>query len=222
VYEAGYKAAFFDQQLRVQLAAYYNDFEDLLSTRFDDINGSAVAVFGNAGAVTAKGLEAEVNWSVTPDWDLTMMATMTNAEYGDFVTPNPLASGGETINGIDNLLQLDGEQVQQTPDYTVTLQSNYYIDLGDNGSLQPSISVYITDDYRTNDLPWTYGTQEGYARVDASITWNSFDGDFSVQAFANNVTDEEILVRSVRFGGDIIVGDYAPPATYGIRAGYKF
>lgn len=221
-YEIGYKTSFLDRKMRVQLAAYYNDFEDLLSTRFDDINGTAVAVFGNAGAIEAKGIEAEVNWNVTPNWELTLLATLTDAQYGDFVTPNPLASGGETINGVDNLLQLDGEQVQQTPDYTLTLQSSYYIELGDNGTLQPSVSVYVTDDYRTNDLPWVYGTQDGYARVDASITWMSRSGDLSVQAFANNLTDEEILVRTVRFGGDIIVGDYAPPATYGVRAGYRF
>jgi iron complex outermembrane receptor protein len=168
------------------------------------------------------GIEAEIEWAVTPDWNVTLSSTLTNAEYGDFVTPNPLASGGETINGIDNLLQLDGEQVQQTPDFTVSLQTTYFYELGSNGRLQPSLSVYFTDDYRTNDLPWTYGNQDSYAKLDASLAWFSASGDFNVRAFVNNATDEEILVRTVRFGGDIIVGDYAPPRTFGVRVGYRF
>lgn len=79
-------------------------------------------------------------------------AAFTDSTYGDFVTPNVFEEGGETINGVDNLLQLDGNEVQLSPKYNITLLASYEFDLGDKGRIVPATSIQLSDSYTTNDL----------------------------------------------------------------------
>lgn len=221
-YELGYKSFMFDRTLRFNASLYYNDYEDLLSTRFEEVGETAVAFFGNAGEIQATGLELELDWIATDALTIGVRGAFNDAEYGDFVTPNVYQSGGETINGVDNLVQLDGLQVQLTPDYSFSFIVSYEWDLGDYGRVVSQNTLFLSDDYRTNDLPLSFGVQESYERVDLSLNWFSADEKWRARAYVNNATDEEILLRSVRFGGDMAVGDYANPRTIGVTLAYNF
>lgn len=221
-YEVGYKSFMFDRTVRLNASLYYNDYQDLLSTRFEEVGETAVAFFGNAGEIDASGLEVELDWVATEALTLGVRGTLNNAEYGDFITPNVYETGGETINGIDNLVQLDGLQVQLTPDYSFTFLVTYEWDLGDNGRIVSQNSLFLSDSYRTNDLPLSFGEQDAYERIDMSLNWFSADDNWRARVYVNNLTDEEILLRSVRFGGNMAVGDYANPRTIGVTMAYNF
>lgn len=221
-YEIGSKNVFGGGRLLLNASLYFNDFEDLLSTRFEDVGNTTLAFTDNAGAVEALGLEVEIDWFATERLQLGARLSFTNAEYGDFIQPNVFQEGGQTIGGVDNVFQLDGEQVQFHPDITATLLGSYTFDLGNAGSLRPSVSFYYSDDYYTDDSRWFFGFQESYTKTDLSLSWFSPSEEWSVRAFVNNLEDEEILLLSTRFGGDVAVTDYAPPQHWGVTVNYRY
>lgn len=221
-YELGYKSLMLERTLRLNASLYYNQYEGLLSTRFQNVGGTSLAFFGNAGEINALGLEVEIDWQASSELRFGVRGSFNDSTYGDFVTPNVFQEGGETINGIDNLFQLDGDQVQLSPDYNITFLVSYDAELGDYGRITPSASLQLSDSYKTNDLPFAFGEQDSYQKLDISATWYSPDEMWNVRAFIQNVGDELILLRSVRFGGNVAAADYANPRTIGIKVGYNF
>lgn len=221
-YELGYKSLMLERTLRFNASLYYNQYDGLLATGFQDVEGTSVSFFGNAGEIDALGLEVEIDWQATPELRLGVRGSLNDSTYGDFVLSNPFEEGGETINGINNLFQLDGDQVQLSPDYNITFLISYDAELGGYGRIRPSASLQFSDSYRTNDLPFSFGEQDSYQKLDIGATWHSPDEMWNVRAFVQNVGDELILLRTVRFGGNVAAADYANPRTVGIKVGYNF
>ncbi len=217
-YEAGSKNLFMDGRLLVNIALYYNEYEDLTVLRFRDAEGTTLASTENAGAVDAFGVELEADFAATEELYLGARVVYQDAEYGDFVVRNQYQEGGNP----ENNFQLDGWQVQQSPDFTVTLLGSYTINLADLGTVRPAVTFYYSDDYRTSDQPWFYGNQDSYTRTDLSLTWASPGGDWSVRGFVHNVEDEAVLLRSTRYGGDLAITDYGAPRTFGATLNYRY
>ncbi len=221
-YEIGNKNVLLDDNLRVNLSLYFNDYSDLLATHFIDIGGTTQGEVSNAGAIEAYGLEIEIDWLVNSQLRLGLRGEISRTEYGDFTTSNPFQEGGEAINGIANLFQLDGEQAMYSPDYAFTLLASYVIPLGELGYLTPTLLVHLSDDYRVSDEPYAFAQQDSYTKVDANLTWSSEGYRWKLKLYSTNITDEEILVRATRFGGNTAAVDYADPRMFGLRLSYNY
>ena len=221
-YELGSKNLLQDGTLRVNASLYANMYEDLLATRFVDTGVTTLAFTDNAGEIESVGLELEIDWLPSEALMLGARISLQDASYGDFVLPNVYQEGGETINGNDNLFQLDGLQVQHSPDYTITLIGSYSFDLGANGRIEPGITLFASDEYRADDSPWFYGNQDAYTKTDLSLTWVSSDEDWNIRAFVNNLEDEAVLMKATRFGGDLAFTDWGAPRTYGVTVRHRY
>lgn len=221
-WEIGSKNLMLDGTLRLNASLYANMFEDLLATRFVDTGITTLAFTDNAGEIESIGLELEIDWLPSDVFMLGARIALQDASYGDFVLPNVFQEGGETIEGVNNLFQLDGMQVQNSPDVTITLLSNYTLDLGSNGRLMPGISLYYSDEYRADDSPWFFGNQDSFTKTDLSLTWESLDQEWSARVFVNNLEDEAVLMKATRFGGDLAITDWGAPRTYGITIRHRY
>lgn len=220
-YEIGSKNLLADGRVLLNLSLYFNEFEDMLVTRFVDTDVTTLAFAANAGEIKALGLEVEFDWAATDQLQLGARLSFTNAEYGDFTLPNVYQTGGNhSVGDRDNLFQLDGLQVQNSPDFTSTLLGSYTIELGSSGTLVPAVTFYYTDDYRVDDSPFNYGDQDSYTKTDISLTWISANANLRVRAFVTNLEDEATLTKATRFGGDIAFTDYANPRTWGVTFSY--
>ncbi len=221
-YEIGSKNLFAGGRLLLNASLYYNEFEDLLSTRFMDAGATTLAFSDNAGEIDAMGVELELDFAATEQLQLGVRVAVQDVEYGDFVTPNVFQEGGSTINTVSNLFQLDGMQVQNSPDFTATFIGSYTIPLGDMGSLRPAFTVYYSDDYRADDAPFFFANQSSFTKTDLSLSWNSADEKWGARAFVNNIEDEAVLLKATRFGGDVAITDYGPPRTWGVTLSYNY
>lgn len=221
-FELGSKSLLADGSVRLNASFYVNQFEDLLATRFVDTGITTLAFTDNAGEIDAMGLEVELDWAVTDQLQLGARFNIQQAEYGDFALPNVFQEGGETISGIANQFQLDGLQVQNSPDFTGTLLGSYLVDLGGSGTLIPSITLYYSSDYRVDDSNWFFGNQDAYTKTDLSVTWMSVNQDWTARAWVTNLEDEATLLKATRFGGDVAVTDYANPRMWGLTVGYRY
>ena len=106
-----------------------------------------------------------------------------------------------------------------TPDVTLGLGLLYDIDMA-GGTLSPSGNIYYSSSYSTNDVDYAFAEQDSYTKLDLRLTYAD-DNDWFVEAFADNVTDAEVLNRTVRFGQNMIGQNYANPAMYGLKFGFR-
>jgi len=221
-YEIGLKSTLLDGSVRFNVAAYYNDFADLLSTSFVDTGGTTLAFSDNAGSAHAYGIEIEADWVPVERLSLGLRAAYTDAQYDNFVVSNVFEEGGSTINGVDNLFSLDGDEIVQSPKITATLLTAYDFDLGGLGTLTPNLTFYYSDGYRNADAPFFFGNQKSFTKTDLNLNWTSLNGDWNGQVYVHNLEDEEIMIEATRFGGNVAIADFAPPRTFGFRLGYRF
>jgi len=219
-YEVGMKGFFLEGTLRLNVALYYNEFRDLLSQEFVDQGGTTLAFNVNGGAIDAIGAEIEADWQPTEALNLGLRVSLTDADYGDFVQANRFEEGGNIQNGA--AFQLEGLQVQQTPDATATLLAGYDFQLGDLGLLRPSVTFFWSDNFRTSDDPLFFGEQDSYTRTDFSLSWISVNRKWRVRAYVNNVEDDAIIQRATRFGGNVAVTDFLPPRTFGATLSFNY
>ncbi len=221
-YEIGSKNTLADGTLVLNLSLYRNEYEDLLSTRFEDAGGTTLAFSDNAGEITATGLEVEADWIPSDAFRVTANAAFQNAEYGEFITPNVFQEGGETINTVDNLFNLDGEQVQLSPDLTLTLIGSYDFNLPNGSMIRPSVTFYYSDDYRADDALFFFAEQDSFTKTDLNVSWISADQSLVVRGFVTNIEDEATLTKVTRYGGDVAMADFAAPRTWGVQVSFNY
>ncbi|MEM6708649.1 MAG: TonB-dependent receptor [Pseudomonadota bacterium] len=209
-YEVGLKSSLAGNSVRLNLALYQNAFDDLLAQEFVDTGTTVVTVSTNAGEATVRGLEAELTWLPTARTTLTAIATLTDSEFGTYLVSEPVS--GEVID-------LDGDALPLTPDYTLGVNATHEFLLPNGGTLTPGLNLYLSDSYKTNDIGYGFAEQDAYATVDLRVVYHAPDRAWFLEVFGRNLTDEEVLNRTVRFGQNAIVQNFNDPGVYGVRFG---
>lgn len=210
-YELGSKNVLLDDSLQLNVALYMNQFDDMLANAFVNTGTTVVTISTNAGEATAYGLELEADWLPTENSKFNVRASWNNAEFGTYVLTEP-------VSGIS--VDLDGSRIPMTPDFTLGLGGEYDIAV-EGGRVTPAFNIYYSSDYSTNDFDYAFGEQDAYTKLDLTLTYNA-DKGWYVQAYGRNVTDEETINRTVRFGQNAIVHNWSDPATYGVRVGFNY
>lgn len=211
-YEIGSKNELLGGNLVLNVVAFHNQFEDLLAQEFVNVGATTLAISTNAGEVTATGVEIEADWAPTDALVLTARGSFQQAEFGTYNVREPIS--GESVN-------LDGGDVPLSPDVTLGLGALYDIQVGNGATLTPAIDLYYSSEYQTNDIDYSFGKQDAYTTVDLRLTYAPEDKSWYAEAFGSNVTDEEIINRTVRFGQNAIVQNFKNPAMYGFRFGFR-
>ncbi|MCP5079470.1 MAG: TonB-dependent receptor [Psychromonas sp.] len=172
---------------------------------------------GNIKGSTVKGIEAEITWATTDNLRIDFSIGYLDADIEDdpsIATP---------LVGLSN-----------TPDYTMNLAANYTMDT-DMGYFVFSGGYYYRDDYLLfEDSDSLF--QEGYGTLNASVTWESVEGNWYGGLHLKNLTDEEAMVGGYNYaaknedgsyspglGGDTtLIGYFNDPRTMHLTLGYRF
>lgn len=232
-YEIGLKNNFRAAGVTLNLAAFYNDYNDILANTFINVPGTTTTVVArsNAGSARAYGLEAELVWRPMEGLTIDTNGTWLNARFDKFSATRPLAqaTGFRLVPGSTNQLDLSGNTVPLSPDFTLSAGANYKMVLGSGGSLTPSARFFWSDSYFVNEFNYgagingrDVGRQRSYTRTDLSLTWMAEGDRFMVQAFVQNLENRAILNRSVIGGQGAIFQNFAPPRIWGVKAGFNF
>jgi iron complex outermembrane recepter protein len=131
----------------------------------------------------------------------------------------PLRNSAGVITGYDSLFFGEKTRVQNTPDWSAAFGASYELLLGNGATLTPEVDVLYSGDYILSASAPNV-IQEAYAKIDARITYRTESG-LSLQAFVQNLTDEETLGR-ITTGTLSAQGTYGDPRTYGVRLGFRF
>ncbi|MEE4661686.1 MAG: TonB-dependent receptor, partial [Halieaceae bacterium] len=194
-YELGFKSQFLENRLRINMAAFYNEYKDLQIQAF--LNGRQF--FDNAGEATIQGVEAELQWLPTEGLMLTASLGYVDHEFDEYLQRTP--DGG--------FRDLTNDVVQQfVPDTTGRLSAQYY-----TGAFSGGAQFFARiDGLYQGDTPLTGNTLRDTAgnptplnsERDLDAFWNVSarvgfsgirvgDSQMSVSLFGENLLDEDFF-----------------------------
>ncbi|MFM5913228.1 MAG: TonB-dependent receptor [Chakrabartia godavariana] len=180
-YEVGVKTDLLDRRLRINLAGFINDYQDVQLPLISCASLGSNAPCGarqNAGSGKIKGFEAEVNASPVPGLDID--ASLSHL-YGHWSEIDPR---------VGNAILLTDPIVSPKWKYSFGIQ--YKADLGTSGSITPRFDMAYTGKASAGRVraggPIDY--YNSYTLANARLTWRNADEDLSVAFEVQNLFDK--------------------------------
>ncbi|MEM9750388.1 MAG: TonB-dependent receptor [Pseudomonadota bacterium] len=206
LYELGLKSEFPEIGLRVNIAGFISDYDDI------QLDGVQPGQFGtvqfNGGVADINGLEVEFDWAPVQGLRFNGAFGYIDAEFTE------IAEG--------SLVTLEDELIR-TPEITWSLNGSYEFYLGEFGSLVPGFNWVYKASHAFEATNTDLTTEDGYHALDLTLAYEDPTDAWRVIAGVNNVTDEEYLVAA-DFNGAIgyELGVFARPRNFFVSLDYDF
>jgi len=213
-YEVGMKSEWLDRRLRLNLAAFFSDYEDVQLTeqRLDPATGTQTIVTQNAGDAEIKGFEVELEARPVAQLRLNAAVGYLDAKYTRI-------SASAAATGLTLQHKLIG-----TPEWTASTGAEYTIAVGERGdvSLRADYSYRAETHFQLLNEPTI--AQPGYGLVNLRAAFNSAGGDWTAAAGMTNATDKRYLASgvSVLDSLGVSVGWYGRPREWYLQGIYRF
>jgi iron complex outermembrane receptor protein len=236
-FEIGSRNRFLENRLQVNLEGFYwkyKDHQENVSAVVATAAGNrTVGSLQNVGDATMYGADVDIVWQATSADTLRFNAEYLHTKYKRFnfilsnvvsgltigcpTTPGPLAG---TFN-----VDCTGQVLTRSPKWTGSTSYNHRFDLSSGATVNAAVtgqfatSSYLMPFYLPQDVA------PGYFTVAANVTYVAPDGNWSVQAFGRNLTNENVFTGAFQTPGfhpNMLVRNIGAPRTYGIRAMAKF
>ncbi len=231
-FEAGLKTTIGDSA-QLNVSAYYNDYTNMQAQSFIDLGGAAVTEFTeNGGEITAMGIEAELRWAPTAEWDIAASLALMDAEFGTYNVSklNGLgdAGGRQDLNDPTSLLSLKGWSPALAPDVSLGAQIGYVFELAGGSTIRPFLQTTYTSKYYASDVNVPGTEQDAHTKSDLRLIWTNAEGNLQIQGYMLNVEDEAVIQRIAIFnpsGTTNYTGlqtHWNNPRTWGISGTYYF
>jgi len=240
-YEIGLKSDLFDGQMRLNLAAFFTDYEQrivpiggtecvppLLAPTdpgaIQDSNGDYCAAITSLTSyqqlpdTEITGAELEVMWRPVDALSISGVIG-----YTDWSSPE-----------VDNCdLNLDGSpdpgvtchsSTNFVPEYNWSLGISYDIDTSSGATVTPRVDVYGQTEI-CSAFASQLSCSEGYELVNLRLQWESPDSAWTVAVGGTNVTDEEYWLNRfdlTLFGQNTVEGQPGRPAEWYVSFGRQF
>ncbi|HKP79903.1 MAG TPA: TonB-dependent receptor, partial [Phenylobacterium sp.] len=230
-YEVGFKTDLLDRRLRLNGSAFLYKYKGLQQQVYDQ--GAVVTI--NAGAAEIKGVDFEVVARPVPSLTLSLTGTYLDAEFQRYpLAPNYVLQGpgdpqpgaitaGITLpNGtivVPGSVDAAGKKIVNTPEWSYTAAASHVLSTS-MGDFTTSANL----NYRGktfNDPQNRFKLPERYL-LNATERWTSPDGHYFVSVWAKNLLNKryDYAVNILTPAG--LIGNGAPPRTYGVTAGVEF
>lgn len=182
--EFGVKGSSLDDKFVLRLSAFYMYREDMQLKSWQVEGQKFTGYIDNASSGENYGLEIEGSYQATENLLLTGSAGYLNTEINDFVAQS----------GLDQ----DGRDQAQAPKYQYAFTARYNF----TPALYASIGVEGKDDYYFSDSHNSKAPSSNL--VNASLGYES--ENWSINAWARNLFDEDVPTRGFEFGNDPLDG----------------
>jgi iron complex outermembrane receptor protein len=176
-FEAGLKTDLFDNRLRLNVAVFHTDYQDIHLTVRETLNAKTF----NGGEADLTGFEIESTLVPTPNLLFTGSVGYVDAEFTE-LDPLVLAFG-----------VLPDHKLVNTPEWTASIGAAYTIALPEWGTLTPRLSWSYRSETFKDAINSPQMFQDGYHLLNLSLTFESLDGRWEVTAGGTNITDSNYL-----------------------------
>jgi iron complex outermembrane receptor protein len=218
--ELGWKADLLDQTLRLNVAAYFTEYEDLqraVVANYISSDGTSQqeTVTVNTGSTEAKGIDVEATWLPTEGLRLTAAMNWLDHEYTSGVLPNLRIGGGEEI-------PLEQFDVPFSPEIKAMLNAEYDMTLASGSWITLQGSLNYQDEAETDVFNGVNTQMEERTLLDASITYHEPNDRWSIRLWGANLSDETYRFAALPVAGLWNFTNYGPPRSYGVTLRAKF
>ncbi len=198
--ELGFKSLLLGRRLLVNANLYYTQLTDYQSnlTVIDETQVSGLRSYlGNIPGVTAKGIEFETAFAVTPGLNFNFSGAYNRATYDEFFTTVPDIS-------VTRLADYSGKQLHGAPKVTLAYGLDYTHSLGNGYGL----NFFLTNAYRSDAYlqpsQSEYTLQKAYNLTDGGVALDHANGKYRFSLIVKNIFDE-----SYKTGGNTYSGTNA-------------
>lgn len=222
-FEIGYKASFFDDTLRLDLAAYSYDFKDLQVVS-ENINVFAFTI-ANAGAARTEGIQGSVQYRATDRLSLSGSFGYNDASYIRYPGAQCYAGQTEAQGCVGGTQDLSGKPTVRAPKLTSNLGLSYAADLIPGWDTHLSLSGSYTSSYNASTTNNPGAKQSAFWRLNAALHFMPQGGNVRLSLIGRNLTNEYYLgtASNLPFGGpNDFVGPFSRPRELILQAQYDF
>lgn len=222
-YEAGIKSEFLDRRLRVNVAVFFSDYDDIQINQFQAGSSGASSETVNAGKAEFTGLELELAAVLTPGLTFDASLGLIDPEYKTFLFRDP-ATG--VITDV-----ADVARFQVLAETTGAAGLQWSRELGDLGQVRARVGYTYTSERYWHPIDAVNPFNELIAQkpmnmVDAQLSLSGIDvagTDLGITLWGRNLTDEEWIMQGIDFGALGYAGArYGDPRTYGVEFTARF
>jgi len=213
-FEVGSKNQFWDRLVKLNVAAFYQDYQNYQASQYSDALSSGTGVF-NVGKAKIKGLEAELVANVPDVARFDVNTTLLNTHFGDGIIVSDGASPAVAHD-------IGGHQLPNAPKFVMTagVQRSFGVA---GGELTARLSGKYSRDFYYSVFNNADERSPSYTTVNALLKYRREGGNWEYQVYANNLTDKVVLANAQRnYTGQIQNVEFQPPRTYGVRVRYDF
>lgn len=226
-YEIGAKTDLFDRRLRFNIAAFLYDYKDFQQQIYDQ--GAVKTI--NAGSAKMKGIDLEITARPIPSLTLSLSGTYLDTKYKSYpLAPNYLVrADGSITAGISNPgpgetfqpgnLDAAGKKIVNAPELSWTGSVSHVLSTS-IGEFTTSANLNyrgktFADPLNRFPLPTRY-------LLNATERWTSPDGRYFASLWIKNLLDKryDYAINILTPRG--LIGNTAPPRTYGFSLGFQF
>ncbi|MFZ4602576.1 MAG: TonB-dependent receptor [Caulobacterales bacterium] len=228
-YEVGVKSEWLDKRLRLNLAYYHTNYDQIQRTiAFEAAPGLIVTGIQNAATAKIDGAEFEGQFALTPSLRLVGTVAYTDAQYEDYRVKNASFPGG-----IKDQSSLPFQSLAKWT-YNVGANSSFTLLSKD---VYAEVNYAWRDDavlFENDILPSTFGstaftpkqflTQKAYGVVDASVSVD-LTKSATLRVWGRNLADEEYFVSMiglVNAGLGSAYANFGAPRTFGADLRLRF
>jgi len=227
-YEAGVKAEMLDRHLRLNLAGYYNKFDNLAANI--PVVTSTPGVFGsrivNVGKVDYAGFEVEARAILSDYLSIDGTFGYVDVNYKKFPIPTSGAVGAPLVD----IASIAREGY--TSRYTANIAANLRVPLNAGGTTLNGRVGYTYESPKysfSNTISTPFNEQlksDPKKQIDAQISIDGIKtgaGEAQIMFWGKNLTNRHEFARGIDFGAlGYAGGFFADPRTYGMTIGLKF
>jgi iron complex outermembrane receptor protein len=178
-YETGLKTQLFENRLRANLAAFYNDYQDLQVSFYDPAYVGSRR--GNAGQAHTYGVELETDARPAERLGVQLNVGWLFAVYDDYK-----GAGGAGVNA-------DGNRLIGSPRWSVSSGFTYDVPVEIPGSLRVGLDAQWQSGIVTSATPAAGGQNnipsQGF--LNGVATWTSPDPHWAVSLSVRNILDSD-------------------------------
>ncbi|MYM35950.1 TonB-dependent receptor [Duganella sp. FT94W] len=190
-FEMGLKASAFDRKLTANLAVFSTKYDNYQANFYDTVAGTVVTRLINAGDVSTKGVELDINARPTRALTLTASLAYTDATIDNFNCP-PAAAASCNLNG---------KPLPFSPKWKSFTRANYALPL-ENGLIVDLSADYSWQAKTQYDLFQSPDAIQGaYGVINAGIALSSPVGGWRVALVGKNLVNKSYATNLVTSTG---------------------
>jgi iron complex outermembrane recepter protein len=209
-YEWGLKTNLLDHRMRLNLAAFYNNYKDIQLT-LTACPTAPCALPANIGSAHVKGAELETEIRPLDHWEIDASASYLDFQYTEIADPTSNITLGMTT--------------PYTPKTKWSVGTQYEWALGGKGTLTPRLDLTHQSSQFSNPINDPLWNEiDAYSVLNARLTWRNADATWQAALNVTNVTDKlyYLTLFDLHDSAGYVSGQPAMPREWSISVKHNF